>query len=66
MFKNELLSTFGTELDVTAKPFERFDYHTAYRVAGFAVLPYVVPVNPAWKQIAGDLMYQWVFMVHGQ
>ena len=81
-FYNELASTFDTELNVCAKPFERkYDshnpfpvagfnglpnYHTAYSVAGFNILPYVVPVNPNWKQIAGDLMYHWLFMIHGQ
>lgn len=62
-FSNELASTFDMELNVCAKPFER---HTAYSVAGFNILPYVVPVNPNWKQIAGDLMYHWLFMIHGQ
>ena len=66
-FENELASTFDTELNVCAKPFEKtFDYHIAYRVAGFSVLPYVVPINPNWKQMAGDVMYHWLFMIHGQ
>ena len=77
-FVNELVSNFGTELNVCAKSFERklnvcakpfestFDYHTAYHVAGFNVLPQVVPINPNWKKMAGDVMCHYLFMIYGQ
>ena len=42
------------------------DLHSEYVKAASAYLPYVVPANFHWKQAAGDAMYNWVFMVHGQ
>ena len=42
------------------------DLHSTYVQAASAQLPWVVPANANWKQVAGDAIYNWVFMIHGQ
>ena len=51
-------------MSTASKPFS-YDYHTYYPLKATPVLPLIVPNNDNWKQIAGDAMYEWVMMFHG-
>ena len=41
------------------------NYQSSYLQTTACVLPYVVPNNVYWKQVAGDAMFNWVKMFHG-
>ena len=52
------------KMSSTSLPFV-FNYQSSYVQTTACVLPYVVPNNVNWKQVAGDAMFNWVQMFHG-